>query len=249
MIKRTFFVLSLAVIFFSCDLKEKEKLRSEVDSLKQELGISQQMMATLEDVGVMMDSIDASRDVLRTSMIEGTSYDEYSDRMKEIHNYIKESQNKIADLEKSLKSSKASARSYSSSLAKIKDELKARNEELVVLQASVDKYRNENESLVKTVELQKSELADRLAKIDSSEAEVVELEKKVSTMLSQARIDEAEAYFLRAQALETAADRTKFAPRKKKATQKEALELYRMAVFYGKKDAESKVKELEEEVG
>ncbi|MEQ8425941.1 MAG: hypothetical protein RIA63_14580 [Cyclobacteriaceae bacterium] len=251
MIKKTFIVLSVVGLFFgACDFNsgEKEKLRSELDSLKIELTNSQQMATTLEEVGSLMDSIDASRNLLRTSMLEGTPYDEYVLRMEELSQHVKQTQAKIGELEESVKSSKTAARSYASSLRKLKAELNARNEEMLVLQSKVDQYRNQNENLVHTVDLQKAELEEKLNQLASSEDEIATLEKNINQMLTQSKIDEAEAYYLRAQAVEMAADRTKFAPRKKRETRKEALELYRLADFYGKSEAQSKINELEEKI-
>lgn len=250
MIKKAIIVLSIAAIFGACDFNpgEKEKLRSDLDSLKIELSNNQEMASTLEQVGILMDSIDASRNVLRTSMLEGTSYDEYTKRMEELSGYVKRTQTKIDELEKSLKFSKSAANSYASSLKKIKAELNLRNEELATLQTQVERFRNENENLVHTVDLQKAELADKLQQLSSSQEEIANLESNINQMLVQSKIDEAEAYFLRAEAMEMAADRTHFAPRKKRETRKEALELYRMASFYGKEEAKPKIEELEAKI-
>lgn len=250
MIKRIIFILSVAGLLGACDFNpgEKEKLRSELDSLRTELSDSKQMASTLEEVGVLMDSIDLSRNVLRTSMLEGTSYDEYVRRMGELNGHVKRTEAKIAELENSLKSSKSTANSFSASLKKIKAELHARNEEMAVLQKQVDQYRNENENLVHTVDLQKAELDDKLQKLTLSQDEITNLEMNINQMIAQSKIDEAEAYYLRAQAVETAANRTKFAPRKKRETRQEALELYRLASFYGKEEAQTKIAELEKKI-
>jgi len=61
----------------------------------------------------------------------------------------------------------------------------------------------------------------------------------------QSKVSEAEAYFVHAQAVEEAAKRTKFAPRKKKQTQQEALELYKIALFLGKDEAQPRIASLE----
>lgn len=250
MIKKAIIVLSVATVLGACDFNtaEKEKLRSELDSLKIELSSSQQMASTLEQVGVLMDSIDASRNLLRTSMLEGTSYDEYTLRMEELRNHVKKTQAKINELEESVKSSKSAANSYASALKKLKADLQSTNEEMATLQAQVDRYKNENENLVHTVDMQKAELEDKLQKLSSSEAEIANLELNINQMLEQSKIDEAEAYFLRAETMEMVADRTHFAPRKKKETRKEALELYRMASFYGKEEAKARIEELEEKI-
>ncbi|GAB1446967.1 hypothetical protein MASR2M41_27960 [Flammeovirgaceae bacterium] len=250
MIKKAIIVLSMAGILGACDFNpgEKEKLRSEVDSLKIELSTNQEMASTLAQVGVLMDSIDVSRNMLRTSMLEGTSYDEYTRRMKELNGHVRRTQAKIDELESSVKSSKSAANSYASALKKLKAELKSTHEEMATLQTQVDRYRNENENLVHTIDLQKAELADKLQQLGSSQEEIANLELNINQMLVQSKIDEAEAYFLRAEAMEMVADRTHFAPRKKKETRKEALELYRMASFYGKQGVKSKIEELEEKI-
>ena len=80
------------------------------------------------------------------------------------------------------------------------------------------------------------------------EESLAALESRVEEMNIQSRTDQAEAYFAQARALERAADRTKFAPKKKKETQREALELYKAALSLGKSEAERKVKELEKEI-
>ncbi|MBZ0244343.1 MAG: hypothetical protein K8H85_00195 [Cyclobacteriaceae bacterium] len=250
MIKKVIIVLSMAGILGACDFNpgEKEKLRSELDSLKIELSTNQEMASTLEQVGVLMDSIDVSRNVLRTSMLEGTSYDEYARRMEDLHEHVKKTQAKIDELENAVKSSRSAANNYASALKKLKAELKSTNEEMIALQTQVDRYRNENENLVHTIDLQKAELADKLQQLSSSQDEIANLELNINQMLAQSKIDEAEAYYLRAEAMEMAANRTHFAPRKKKETRKEALELYRLASFYGKEEAKSKIEELEEKI-
>jgi len=250
MIKQLIFILSVAGLLSACDFNrgEKDKLRSQVDSLRSELTNNQEMANTLEEVGVLMDSIDANRMILRTSMLEGTSYHEYVSRMKDINQHIKKTQAKIAELENAAKTSKSAANNFSASLKKLKAELNSRNEEMIALQSQVDRYRNENENLVHTVELQKTEIAERMTDLKLKQDEVANLELQVNDLLIQSKIDEAEAYFLRAQAVEMAANRTKFAPRKKRETREEALQLYRLASFYGKEEAKPKIAELEEKI-
>jgi hypothetical protein len=46
-------------------------------------------------------------------------------------------------------------------------------------------------------------------------------------------------------AVEETANRTHFAPRKKKNTMREALELYKQAQVFGKDEAQAKIDELE----
>ena len=123
MLKRFFFILSVAVVLVSCDQREKVKLTAKVDSLNNELMASQQAAQTLQEVGTLLDSVDASRQLLRTNMVEGTSYDEYVSRMHDINDYVKETQKKIAELEKSARSSKSTSATYSSAIKNLKKDM------------------------------------------------------------------------------------------------------------------------------
>src|SRR6187401_1034585 len=106
MIRKIFIGLPLLALLWSCDKKEKEQLQSQVDSLKTELQVSQQTNREFEEIGVLIDSIDASRQLLRADVVEGTTYTDYKSRLQSINNHIRETEAKIADLEKSLKSAK-----------------------------------------------------------------------------------------------------------------------------------------------
>ena len=86
MLKKLVFVLGVASIMMSCN-QGADKLQTQVDSLKAELKASQEFASTLQEVGVLMDSIDANRQLLRVNMVEGTTYEDYTSRMKDINNY------------------------------------------------------------------------------------------------------------------------------------------------------------------
>ncbi len=103
MTTKLIFVIPVAALLVGCGAKEKETLQTKVDSLTLELETSQKMAETLTEVGIMMDSIDASRQLLRVNMVEGTTFADYKDRMKDINGYVKDTQKKIDELEKSLK--------------------------------------------------------------------------------------------------------------------------------------------------
>jgi chromosome segregation ATPase len=245
MLKNLVYAIPMVVFLASCDSKEKDTLRTQVDSLRRELETSQEMAQTLNEVGTLMDSIDASRQLLRVNMVEGTTYDDYSSRMKDLNSYIKESQGKIASLEKSLKSSKANNNAFASTIKQLKADLEKRTQDIAILQEQVEKYRSENENLINTVGLQEAEIADKQSQIDAKAQELALIEARVQEIMIQSKISEADAYFTRAQAVEEAANRTKLAPRKKKETLKEAVELYKKALSLGKSEAQAKITELE----
>ncbi|HYC87376.1 MAG TPA: hypothetical protein VEB86_19220, partial [Chryseosolibacter sp.] len=109
----------------------------------------------------------------------------------------------------------------------------------------VEKYRNENENLINTVGLQEAEIADKQAQIEAKQQELALIEARVQELMIQSKMSEADAYFTRAQAVEEAANRTRLAPKKKKETLKEAVELYKKALSLGKAEAQAKITELE----
>lgn len=246
MIKK--FVLGLAVIgmLWGCRNEEKERaLQTQIDSLQTELQTSQETAQTLQDVGVLIDSIDASRQLLRTDMVEGTSYQNYKERLAGISAYVKETQAKIADLEKSAKNSRA----YAGTIKRLKADLEARTQQIAMLEEEVQKIRTENQSLSRTVSQRDSVINVNTETIKMGEENLAALESRIQEVNLESKNFQAEAYFKQAEALEKAASRTKFAPKKKKETKREALELYKMSASMGKPEAEAKVQELEKDLG
>jgi chromosome segregation ATPase len=203
------------------------------------------MANTLVEVGTLMDSIDASRNMLRMDMVEGTTYEDYTSRMQELNRYVKETERKIDDLEQALQKSQGAASTYAKQIKKLKADLDARNKEIVVLQETVEKYRNENQNLVNLAEMQSAEIADKDIQIQTKEQELALIEARIQELMIQSKMTEADAYYARAEAVEEAANRTKLAPKKKKETLLEALELYKKSLSLGKQEAQAKITELE----
>ena len=239
------YLMMIPACLTACGNHEKEALRLQVDSLTMELEKSHQATETLADIGVLLDSIDANRHLLRVNLVEGTPYDDYSGRMRDLNDYIRDTQAKIDDLEQMLRSSKANARAFANTIRQLKSEVEAKGKEMAFLQEQVEKFRNENENLIITVDLQDAEIADKQAQIDTKSQELALIEARVQELMIQSKVSEADAYFTRAQAIETAAERTKLAPRKKKETLKQALDLYKKAASLGKNEAQAKISELE----
>lgn len=248
-IKRIVFALPVLGLLWSCDTKEKTRLQSQVDSLRTELQVSQQTAKSLEEVGVLIDSIDASRQLLRTDVVEGTSYKDYASRLKSINAHIRETQTKIAELEKNLKNAKSSSSGYAAAIKRLKGDLELSSQQIAALQQEVERMRGENQTLASNVSQRDSLLNLSNEKIRMREQDVAALETKVQEINTEAKMTQADMYYAQAQALETAAARTRFAPRKKKETQREALELYKMSLTLGKSEAQARIDELEKDLG
>ena len=248
MFRKLVFAIPVSILVVACGTKEREMLQSQVDSLKVELETSQAMAQTLTEVGSMMDSIDASRQLLKVDMKEGTTYGDYASRMKDINGYVKETKKKIDDLEKSLKTSKSNSAAFSNTIRRLKADLESKSKEIAGLQEQVDKYRSENQNLITTVGMQEAELADKSTEIESKTQELALIEARVQELMIQSKMTEADAYYARGQAVEEAAKRTKLAPRKKRETYREAVELYKKALSLGKNEAQEKIDALEKKL-
>lgn len=235
----------LVLLVTGCDSAEKQQLQSQIDSLSIELEANRKVAETLQEVGTLLDSIDVSRRLLRVNMIEGTTYDDYTTRMKDLNEYVKETQTMLDKMEKDLSNSKTLSASYSRMIKSLRADLEAKSLEIISLQTQVDKYRNENQNLVELATLQEAELNDKQSQIDAKSEELSLLESRIQSLLIQSKMSEADALYVRAQAVEEAANRTKLAPRKKKETLEEALGLYKQSLAMGKKEAEAKIKAIE----
>jgi chromosome segregation ATPase len=242
-------VLPLAGMLLSCGQKEKQRLQTKVDSLQTELQMSQQTAQTLEEVGALIDSIDANRHLLRTDVVEGTSYKDYKSRLQSINEHIVATEAKIAELEKTVKTSKNASASYGTTIKRLKADLEMSSKQIVALQGEVEKLRHDNDALAVTVTQKDSMLTKRDEVIKLREQDVATLEAKVTEVSTAATKTQADMYYAQAAALETAAARTKFAPKKKKETRHEALELYKLSLSLGKQEAQQKIDELEKIIG
>lgn len=246
--KYTIGILSvgMAALMMSCDSKERAQLQHRVDSLSAELQASKQVEATMAEVGVLIDSIDANRQALRAEMVEGTSYTDYIKRLKDINNHISETKTKVAELEKNVKSAKSSS---AVALKRLKQDLELRSQELLALQSEIENMRAENRKLATDITAKDSTLVNREEVIKLREQDIASLEGLVKDINEQTKVKVANLYYAQAQALETAAQRTKFAPKKKKETKREALELYKLSLSLGKSEAEARIAELEKDLG
>jgi hypothetical protein len=241
------YILGLCVVvtLFSCDTKEKAVLQHKVDSLSVQLTASREIEKSMNEVGMLIDSIDASRNSLQLKMMEGSNYADYVARLNEINVYVKQTEKKLDALEVSNKNnSKASA----SAIRRMKADLEKRSSEIIELQLQVASLRDENLAVWVKVNEKDSLLAMKDQMIKLNESDSASLEKLVNNTQAENKIKVSNMYFAQAEALETAANRTQFAPRKKKETRREALELYKLSLSMGNNDAQVRITELEKKL-
>lgn len=244
---KSLFLLALPVALLAgCGTKERTMLKHEVDSLRVELNASKNAEQSLDEVGVLLDSIDASRKQLKLKMVEGSSYSDYVARLQDINAYIQVTETKLLALEAA---NNETSKKSTTSIRRMKADLAKNSEEIIELQKQLATARNENLALWVSVHQRDSILSTRDQVIKLRESDIVSLEKLVNDTQSDNKLQVGNLYFEQAQALELAANRTHFAPRKRKETRKEALELYRLAQSLGNTNAITKITELEKKIG
>jgi len=243
--KQIYLVLITAIALSGCGNEEKAQLRSQIDSLNTVITYNTEAEATLDEVGILLDSIDASRYNLNIRIVEGITYADYIDRLKNINSYIKKSQAKIVALEDGLKKSK---RVSASTIKRLKADLDAKSGQIVELQIQIAELRQNNDSQYMRLLKKDSIISSKDEVIRLKSQSVEALQSLVLDIDEQNRIKVANLYFDQAQALETAADRTQFAPRRKKETRREALELYRLSFSMGNLKAQEKIDSLEKQL-
>jgi len=210
-----------------------------------ELQASRKVEATMNEIGVLIDSIDVSRQALNTKMVEGTSYADYLNRLKDINSSIRDTQKKLQVMESNMKKSNNVS---AASIRRLKADLELRSNEIIALQLDIAKMREENRSLAVTINQKDSIVSSRDEVIKVKESDITSLQGQVKDINEDSKNKVANLYFAQAQALETAASRTKFAPRKKKETKREALELYKLSLSLGKAEAQAKIDALEKDL-
>src|SRR5258706_7353749 len=146
--KTYIFVFGAAAALFSCGTKERTHLQLKVDSLSYALNESKKAEIAMNEVGVMLDSIDANRHALRTKIVEGISYAGYISRLKDINTHIKDSHAKLLAMESNLKNSNGIS---SATIRRLKTDLEARSQEIVALPMYVVNLREQNKNIYEDV--------------------------------------------------------------------------------------------------
>lgn len=237
---KSFIILLFATALFSCNSKY-EKLQVENDSLRNQLSAGNHVVNAIVSVNSLLDSIDATRHIMKMNQSDGLEKKDYDKRMIELKDYIKQTENKIGELEAGLIETNVNSESYLIIIDALKDELKIRNEELGLIE--------ENSELNSEVKLKAVQLDDVESRLEVKRSELMLLEFRIKDLVKRMVISEAEGLFAQAGAMEEAARRTKLAPHKRKETYREALALYEKSLAKGKKEAKGKVEELKAKIG
>ena len=240
---------TIVVLTAGCGIKkENETLKLANEELQNELQRAQTLVATLDEVGTLIDSIDRARNALNLELESGTPYEDFVARMKDINLYVEESEAKISRLEQELAANTKTSQTYAKTISRLKNDLAQKTAEIEQLQATVEQYRLENKNLLTTVDLQTAEIQDKTMDIQQKKEELALLENRIQEIMIKSQMSEADAYFARAEAAEEAARRTQLAPKKRKQSYAEAMELFKKAEALGREDAKERIAALEKRI-
>ncbi len=230
-LKSTFSLLILSILF-ACNSSEVKRLQIENDSLRSELNSQQSAMKTLLEISVWLDSIDANRSALVSEDV--TSPEVLSERLHDINEFVKRSEQKIVAIEEALKSSNLESSAYLMMVDALKGEVQYQVDQVARLNEQVRISNDENAGLRENIQRKDDELTRQAS---AKEQELRLLRERIQTMEDNVKINNADAFYERAKAAEAVARKTKLAPRKKREAYEEAVQLYRKALALGKSQA------------
>lgn len=226
------FSLFILLVLVACNSSEVKRLQVENDSLRNELNSQQTTLKMLVDISVWLDSIDANRSALVAENVR--SPEALSERLQDINEFVKRSEQKIQAIEKALKSSNRESSAYLMMVDALKGEVQFQVDQVSMLNEKVRISNEENAGLKENIRLKDGEISRQAS---AKEQELRVLRQRIQAMEDNVKVANADAIYERAKAAEAVARKTKLAPRKKREAYDEAVQLYRKALSLGKSQA------------
>ncbi len=223
------------VVLVACQSKENEQLEHKLDSVTNELEISRQAVMDSKQVKALLDSIDASRNVTNAGM--GSESENNMSRLNDINEYVKDINVKMDQMEKSIKYVNRMA----ASILTLQADIEARTQKIAKLEADAKKVSSADKSMILTVQRKDSTMAEF---VKSCQRDISVLQRAMEEVHAKNASATADLYFKQAEAL-TSVARNVNSGVKKKTVKREALEMYRISLSLGKKEAQDKIKVLE----
>lgn len=242
-ILKRLFTVSLAVILAACQSEQKKEnasLERQLDSVNQELNDTRQALMDSQQVRALLDSIDASRQIVSTPMSGETQSQNNLNRLSDINDYVKDINLKMDQMEKSIKY----VNSMATSILKLQADVEMRTQKIARLEAEAKKVSLNDRKSVITVQRKDSTMA---AFIRTCQNDIAVLQKTMEEVHAQNSAATANLYYKQAEALTSMADNVGTAA-KRKFVKREALEMYKISLSLGKKEAEQRISALQREL-
>jgi hypothetical protein len=180
---------------------------------------------------------------MRAIVVKDPGYDGYANRLRDLNFHIKDTQLKIQELEKA----SAQVKGLRLSVQNLQNELTQQADELSILQRKYLRHSTEMDSMRTIVRYKDSLLDEREELINERQEDIIAFEKLLQENEMKVQKEMSELYYNQAAALEIAADRTQFAPNKKRKTLQDAVALYKISLSLGKLAAQERIDVLEKE--
>lgn len=226
-----------ATLLAACQNNEKEELEGKLDSVNRELEITKQALLDARQVEILLDSIDASRRVTNTVVMKDASTRNNLARLSDINSYVKDINLKMDQMEKSIRY----VNTMAASILKLQADVEARSLKISKLEAEASEINKNNKNFIQTIQQKDSTLA---AFVANCQKDVATLQSIMEEIHAKNNIATANIYFKQAESLASMASSLKPAS-KRKFVQQEALEMYKMSLSLGKKEAQQKIAYLE----
>lgn len=221
----------------SVDKKENDKLERQLDSVSNELTETRQELMDSRQVKALLDSIDASRNVVSAPSTMDNDSQSNLTRLNDINEYVRDINLKMDQMEKSIKY----VNTMAASILTLQADIDARTLKIARLEAEAKNISTNDKSMISTIQRKDSTMA---LFIKNCQGDIAVLQKAMEDVHTKNNLATADLYFKQAETLTGLAENVGSSA-KKKFVKREALEMYKISFSLGKKEAQSKIKVLE----
>lgn len=236
---RSILILFVAGLFLmSCSSRELSRLRAENARLRKALEEYQPEVRAMRNMNAWLDSIDVNRHSPRDDRSSTPARRAINSRLQDVNRYVVASEEKLAGLENELQETKQALSSYEVIIDTLQREVRARDEQVEDLKASLSVYEHAHRSLTHNVSIRQDSLT-------AMHEDLALLQAKMDGLLAHLRLKEGDAMYAKAKATQEIAQRSKARVAKKRDGYREALEVFKKAFSLGNQEAADSIAELE----
>lgn len=227
----------------SADHAENKVLLQKLDSANQELEITKQALMDSNKIKALLDSIDASRKVTTSNVSKELDGKNNIVRLNDINDYVKDINLKMDQMEHSIKY----VNTMAASIIALRADIEARTQKIAKLEAEIKNENRKDKNNLLTGSVIQSKDSTLAAFIKNCQSDIIVLQKTMEEIHAKNNAATASLYYKQAEALASMADNMS-SKAKRMFVKQEALEMYKMSLSLGKKEAEHKISVLQEEI-
>lgn len=231
------------ILLSSCqsgDNRENERLERKLDSVNQELVETRQALMDSQQVRALLDSIDVSRKVSSVPMNGNADSENDISRLNDINEYVKDINIKMDQMEKSIKY----VNTMAASILALQADIEVRTQKIAKLEAEAKRVPEQSRNTSIVLQRKDSTLA---ALVKSCQQDIIVLQRAMEEVHEKNNYATAELYYKQAEVLSAMAKNVSNSA-KRKVVQREALEMYKISLSLGKKEAKQKISAMESDM-